>query len=71
MWPFKKKPTPSGVDEELRARNIKRAKWIKTTAGQYYDQAPKGRPVQEGVVVVPAEVLLKIWDVADRLAGDI
>lgn len=71
MRPFKKKPTPSVVDEELRARNIKRARWIKATAGHYYDKALKGRGMSGGSVVVPAEVFLKIWDVADRLADDI
>ena len=55
----------------MRLRNIKRARTIKSIAGYYFDQAPANRSASETSVVVPAQILLKLWDLADRLVEDI
>ena len=69
--PFRKKSYIQLPDEEMRLRNIKRARTIKSIAGYYFDQAPANRSASETSVVVPAQILLKLWDLADRLVEDI
>jgi hypothetical protein len=64
-------PATPTADEDMRRRNIKRVEAIKHIAGHYFDQAPKGRPCGDVSVVVPAEVLLKVWELASRLEEDI